>query len=194
MNRRIPLLGLAALLGAAAFAGPGVAEGDTNQYGPKTVVHQCGDEGDVTVVFEGATKMWPPNHKAHEFTVSVIDDDASDGDGVFYTATATHNQILDDGTEIAGSGSTEPASDITPVVVDESGDGSLTVTYSARSERSGKELLGRTYFVDYEASGDGIAGVESPDDGDHCAGTFTVYVPHDMSDPADRGERTEIGS
>src|SRR5688572_19029415 len=129
LNRRIAFAG-AALLGTVLFAGPSVADGD-NQYGPKTVVQACGDEGDVNVVFEGATKMWPPNHKAHEFDVSVVDSDASDGEGVAYSAAATHDQILEDGTEMAGSGNTEATSDVTPqAVANQKGEGITTVTYS----------------------------------------------------------------
>lgn len=96
-------VGIAAGLGAvASFAVvvPGWAGPEfKNKYAETTVVRDCG-EGD-TVTYAGPEKMWPPNHKLQNVSVT-----ATDGDGDNVTL-----EVADNVTDVAGGdGGPEPRS------------------------------------------------------------------------------------
>ena len=181
---KIRLLFVAVLaLAVAAIAGTGGAAAEQgHQSKTEVVTKDCinsltgADEGDI--VWNGPTTVWPPNHKYVQATISVTDiDDEPAADGATVEAAGGHDQVLEDGTEMTGSGNTDPATDAKP------GAGTGTPTASTvvefRAERSGHKWTdgdpwrGRTYT--YTVSGTTDNGLSS------CEPvTFTSNVPHDM--------------
>lgn len=165
MNRRMVTLLAIGGAGAMAFAVPGLAGPEfKNKYEDTSASQDC--DGD-TVTYDGPLKMWPPNHKMQDVSVTATDDDGSG------TVTITVTPSV---TDVAGGdGGPNHDPDYTPEKPTGTGDGSATADFQLRSERSGKGT-GRTYTIDWVATFD-----------DHeCtskqAGNspFTVTVPHDM--------------
>src|SRR4051812_13717517 len=68
-----------------------------------------------TFTYDGPVVVWPPNHKYRSATITLTDADAETVmDDVRVAAMGTHDQIADDGTEMNGSGNTDPATDVKP--------------------------------------------------------------------------------
>jgi hypothetical protein len=179
------LLGAAlAALGVVAVAGAGGAsatQGHQSQYA--TITKDCinsvtgQDEGDIT--YTGPVVVWPPNHKYVSATITVTDVDAEPvTDQATASVTGTHDQMLDDGSEMTGSGNTDPATDVVP---GPPGSGTPTATTSVkfRAERSGhkwsggNEWRGRTYTFTVMGTTDNGTSQCKPV-------TFTATVPHDQ--------------
>lgn len=166
MNRRMVTLLAIGGAGAMAFAVPGLAGPEfKNKYQDTSASQDC--DGD-TVTYDGPLKMWPPNHKMQDVSVTATD---SDGNG---TVTITVTPSV---TDVAGGdGGPNHDPDYTPEEpAATENDGSATADFQLRSERSGKGD-GRTYTIDWVANIDGNEC--SSADGEHEP--FVVTVPHDM--------------
>lgn len=172
------LAGVAALglfVAAPALAGNGKAN-NANKFGQETTrSHDCGSAGDQ-VSLTGLELLWPPNHKYQDFTI--VADDADDSGPTELTIELTHDQMVD-GEEMNGSGNTtdDGTTENGTAMQTKMGDGDVPIDFQLRSERSGRDLDGRTYTVTYEAAFDGAA---------MCMGSFEVSVPHDRRDNAGR--------
>lgn len=160
------------------LVGPGSADNEfKNKYGDETVTRDCGDGN--TVVLEGPTKLWPPNHKLQDLAVT-----ATDGSGDEVTLT-----VVPDPAQVAGGekGSGGPQHDpdvFLPNGPSATGTPSATVPVQLRSERSGLAREGRTYVLHWEADFDGLLPNPcSSMDADQAP--FEVLVPHDMRGGAD---------
>ena len=169
MKRRTAL-GLLCAAAPFAVVSPAVAgSGYKNKYPSETVVADCGDSH--TVTYAGPLKMWPPNHKLQDVSVTATDADGDSTDGV----TLDINVPVTDATGGDG-GPTHDPDVMFPAGPVASGDGSTTVPFQLRAERSG-EGTGRTYHISGMATFD--------DGGDSCSISFEVLVPHDMRGGAD---------
>ena len=184
MTARLLLAALAAV-GVMAVAGVGGAsaeQGHQTKY--DTVTKDCinsltgADEGDI--VYTGPVEVWPPNHKYVAATITVTDDDAEPATDQATAAVAgSHDQMLDDGAEMNGSGNTDPATDVVPGAP---GMGTPTARTGVqfRAERSGHKWTdggdawrGRTYTFTVSGTTDnGLTTCEPVD--------FTAVVPHDQ--------------
>ncbi len=124
---------------------------------------ECNQPPDCSGTMAAPGLLWPPNHKFVD--VSVVGATDPDGDPV----TITIDSIFqDEPLDTVGDGNT---------CADGTGVGSSTA--SLRSERSGSRRVpgdGRVYHVSFTAD-DGQGGA--------CAGTVTVCVPHDQSEPVE---------
>jgi hypothetical protein len=157
------------LVGAFAFVGPGQADSDfKNKYDSSESVHDCGDGS--TITYNGPLKMWPPNHKMQDVSITAHDGDAEPATD---DVTLTVLPAVDDAMGGDGGPQHEPdwSSDLAGA-----GTESVTVDFQLRSERSGKGD-GRVYDVRADATFDN--GLSS------CSHTFQVLVPHDMRGGAD---------
>jgi hypothetical protein len=171
MHRRV--LAITAMGAAAAFAvvAPAVAGNEfKNKYGSATTTHACPattNGNDNHIDYFGPAKLWPPNHKLQDVHVSAIDDSGTE------PVTLTLTFDVDDATGGDGGPTHDP--DIvyagSPMA---SGQGSATVPFQLRSERSGKGD-GRTYNIHADATFTGQS----------CHADFSVFVPHDMGGGAD---------
>lgn len=198
-------LGLAsALLAGAALAAPAVAapsialkaaapsSGKSVDSGPRTdkasssktskIVRTCPqDDGSPagTITFEGATALWPPNHKMVPVQITWADEDAQDSLGVVWRA--AHDQFAEDGSELQGSGNT--SDDITPATQPGdrlTGTGSITQPFQVRAERSGTRGEGRTYTIAGTAFFSDSDNDGSSEDVTSCDFSFDIVVPHDQ--------------
>lgn len=182
MKRKVGFTFAAAAVAGFALVGPGAADsGFKNKYPSGDNVFDCGD-GD-TITYGGPLKMWPPNHKLQDVSVT-----ATDGESTTNPADAASNQtsltltfdVLD---AVGGDGGPRHDPDVlysgSPTAT---GDPSATVPFQLRSERSGKGE-GRTYEVHATATFDGapLLGIGAKS----CETTFVVEVPHDMRGGAD---------
>lgn len=162
------------LVGAFVVVGPGVAGNDDfrNKYESGESVHDCGD--DSTITYNGPLKMWPPNHKLQDVSVTAHDGDAEPATDD--TTLALTFDVLD---AVGGDGGPQHDPDVLyagePVAT---GNPSATVPFQLRSERSGKGE-GRTYQIHATATFDSNPLTST------CSTTFTVTVPHDMRGGAD---------
>lgn len=130
-----------------------------------------------TITYVGPEKLWPPNHKYSDATVTATDEDADDD--VTLTTTATHDQYDAEGNEIVGSGNTQQ--DIEPAAQTEvNGTGSVSQDFRVRAERSGTRKEGRTYTITADAIFTDSDGDGSSDEMTTCHAEFTIVVPHDM--------------
>lgn len=183
MTARLLLAALAAV-GVIAVAGVGGAsatQGHQTKY--DTVTKDCinsltgADEGDI--VYTGPVEVWPPNHKYVSATITVTDDDDEPAaDQATAAVAGTHDQVLADGTELNGSGNTDPATDVKPGAPG-SGTPTATTGVEFRGERSGHKWdggdpwRGRTYTFTVSGTTDnGLTTCEPVD--------FTAVVPHDQ--------------
>jgi hypothetical protein len=179
MKRKLGFTLAAAGLAGFALVGPGQADpGFDNKYPGVTQTEDCGD-GDI-IEYAGPLKMWPPNHKLQDVSITATDgssanpaDAASDETTLNVTA-----NLLD---AVGGDGGPRHDPDIFfPAGPMSTGDPSATVPVQLRSERSGKGE-GRTYTLNATATFDGLAGMAKPP----CTMEITVFVPHDMRGGAD---------
>ena len=163
----------AAALAGFAFVGPSEAGG--NKYPDAADSRNCGD--DHTVAYAGPLKLWPPNHKLVDASITATDADGDPMNGVTLEITPA---VTD---EVGGDGGPNHDPDVVfPSTNAAMGEDSATVPVQLRAERSGKGE-GRTYTLDWVATfDDGTDPCSSMDDGQS---PFTVYVPHDMSGGAD---------
>jgi hypothetical protein len=184
LKARLLCAAIAALV-VAAVGGVGAAsatQGHQTKYA--TITTDCinsitgQDEGDIT--YTGPIEVWPPNHKYVSATITVTDDDAEPAtDQATASVAGRHDQMLDDGAEMTGSGNTDPATDVVP---GPPGTGSPTATTGVqfRAERSGHKWTdggdawrGRTYtFTVMGTTDDGLTTCNPVD--------FTATVPHDQ--------------
>ena len=188
MNRRFGLIAAGAA-GALALAAPiAAAPPGTDYNNPHEQPVEC-DNG-LSVVYEGPSSMWPPNHKYQAFSVTGTDEL---GTKVTLTTTGTHDQYDGDTEDTENNGSGHTADDITvtdddasvtteendaqPAASESSDSGTVTTDWAARSERSGRLKEGRSYTVTGTVTD--ATGVRE------CMGSWTIVVPHDQR-PANR--------
>jgi hypothetical protein len=131
-----------------------------------------------SIDYFGPDKMWPPNHKYVNTTVTATSDS---GGEVSLTSTVVNSQY-DGSAEENGAGNTLDDVRIDPqdgsqvqtgqgnVSATSADEGSVTHAISLRSERSGRISEGRTYTLQETAT----------IDGEECSANYTVTVPHDM--------------
>ena len=185
MNRRVAGLLAATSVGALAFATPGLAGSEfKNKYDSATLTRDCGD-GD-TVAYFGPAKLWPPNHKLQDVTVTATDgESANPTDAVSNETTLTLADITPEDVAGGDGGPNHDPDVFFPNGPAATGDPSATVPLQLRSERSGKGE-GRTYTIHWAATFDGAnpAG-NSCTSMDEDQSPFTVFVPHDMRGGAD---------
>jgi hypothetical protein len=157
------------MVGAFAFVGPGQAGSDfKNKYDSTESVHACGD--DSTITYNGPLKMWPPNHKLQDVSITAHDGDAEPATD---DVTLTVLPAVDDA--MGGDGGPQHEPDWSTDLAG-AGTESVTVDFQLRSERSGKGD-GRIYNIRADATFDN--GLSS------CTAEFEVLVPHDMRSGAD---------
>ena len=184
MRNRLLFAALAAAsVVAVGSAGPAAAvQGQNTQYA--TITKDCTNsitgqkEGEVT--YTGPVVVWPPNHKYVSATITVTDDDAEPAtDQATASVVGSHDQMVDDTTEMTGSGNTDPATDVVP---GPPGTGTPTATTSVqfRAERSGHKWTdggdawrGRTYTFTVSGTTDNGLSTCNPVN-------FTATVPHDQ--------------
>jgi hypothetical protein len=175
------LVGALVVVAIAGVGGASATQGHQTKYA--TITKDCinsftgQDEGDIT--YTGPVEVWPPNHKYVSATITLTDDDAEPvTDEATASVAGTHDQILDDGSEMTGSGNTDPATDVKP---GPPGTGTPTATTSVefRAERSGHKWTGgdawrgRTYtFTVMGTTDNGLSNCNPVD--------FTATVPHDQ--------------
>ena len=193
------LLATVAALALIVVAGTGGANA-TGANPPKsgTVTKDCINSltglKEGTITYDGPLVVWPPNHKYVTATISVTDDDAEPvTDQAMVAVTGTHDQILDDGSEMTGSGNTDPATDVKP---GPPGTGTPTAmtTVDFRAERSGHKWTdggdawrGRTYTFTVMGSTDNNTSMCNPV-------TFTAVVPHDQGNHTGSSTTTTTSS
>lgn len=169
MRGRVGIAAGLGVLASAAVVLPGWASGPgfDNKYENTTISRDCGD-GDM-VIYAGPEKMWPPNHKLQDVSVTATD---GDGDNVAL-------EIVGNVTDVAGGdgGKNHDPDVFYPNGPASSGSGSATVDVQLRSERSGKGD-GRTYTLDWVAEFDDGSKVCTSQDAGQAP--FTIVVPHDM--------------
>jgi len=157
---------LSAVLAAAALVvtifGPGV-QAKVKDTGPGTTA--C-DGGTVTW---SPNRMWPPNHKVRDVTISF--NTTTEGDALSLSVDSVTNSEDPQ----SGSGAKhEP--DVTGVPASDTGTATqdpATVTIGLRAERDGRNKDGRTYTINVTCSSVSGGGVPS-------TAQLTVTVPHDQ--------------
>jgi hypothetical protein len=178
----------ASLVGAGAFAGPSLAGPEyKNQYPDGEQKKECPDSPPDTtpdtVIYAGPAKLWPPNHKIQETTVTATGD--SDDEVTLEVKVTPTDEVGGD-----GGPNHDPDATYSPELLDDNdnviggfdeGTGSAVVDLGLRAERSGRGD-GRTYTINFTAT--------FSDQTQPCVGQFTVFVPHDMGTEADRTGRT----
>lgn len=195
--RRIATL-LTAVVAASAIAVPAIAgPGFNNKYQETEHTFVCTDSmgnevGEIT--YGGPLKMWPPNHKYQDVTITATATDPDDN--VDLSTAGSHDEIID-GEELNGAGNTD--NDVSPAMASDAGTGSAVTEHALRSERSGRGD-GRTYtldwdviFTDSDADGGYVeafcGSADLNEDGeppvDARQDSFRVEVPHDMRGGAD---------
>ena len=179
MNPRILIasgvLGLAAVAPAPALAMTASDAGIHDKVVTKTAPCVDTTTGQTNGVFTyvGPDTVWPPNHKYRTAKITLTDTDKTNPlNGVTVAVTGTHDQMLSDGSEMTGSGNTDPATDVVPGAPG-TGTDSATTSVKFRGERSGRDKTGRTYT--FTANGTVDSGTSK------CkAVDFTATVPHDQ--------------
>lgn len=168
----VAAVGTMGLVGAFAFVGPGLADSEfRNKYDKTQVVHDCGD--DATITYDGPLKMWPPNHKLQEVSITATDGDAEPA--LDETTLAVTFAVTD---AAGGDGGPQHDPDVIPGAP-ATGNPSATVPVQIRSERSGRSGPDGQRVYDLTANATFDNGTSQ------CSHTFQVVVPHDMSGGAD---------
>lgn len=134
----------------------------------------CGDGDGGHELTWSPTSVWPPNHKYVDVTITYSDDDP-DHQLMIVATSASHDEMLPDGSELNGGGNT--TDDVVLPANGSSGTGSVSTTLSVRGERSGRGD-GRVYTVNFTTKSMDENGQEDND----CSGSVTVGVPHDCRD------------
>jgi hypothetical protein len=165
------LMGLAAAAVLVVPATATAATKDTKGTQVADCINSLTGQKEGTFKYDGVTVAWPPNHKPREAAISLTDDDAEPAtDTASITVTATHDQILADGSEMLGSGNTSPDWMVPDTQM---GTPTATAHVSFLGERSGQEQAGRTYTFTANGTTDNGASTCEPVD-------FTAFVPHDQ--------------
>ena len=172
MARRASLFAMAVVIAALVPAGanPGHPAGGTGSVA-------CND-GTVTW---SPTNIWPPNHKMWTITINYTDND-NDGDMIAITVgQITDDQSNSDGSnELNGSGQPTDKQGLDWSGSGNSGmatdPGTATTTAQVRSERSGRDMSGRTYTIQVMCSDMGGSSMEN----EMQTVDLTVTVPHDQ--------------
>lgn len=180
--KKLALVGLAGALAAVGIAAPSFAGG--NKYGDDPVSQVCKtmagtDAG--TILLDGPSKLWPPNHKFIPEPVTVTAADASGND----VSVTLYPEAAD---EIGGDGGSEhdpdaQMTDGTQNFTAADTDGTATAALQMRAERSGKGD-GRTYTINWMASF-GPTTCDSRSSQTDSYVPFLISVPHDMRGGAD---------
>lgn len=166
---------------AAVVAGAGGATAGPAPSWTADCINSVTGQKEGTFEYYGPTNVWPPNHKYIAAYVTLTDQDQpidTPGDATTVAVAGTHDQMLADGSEMTGTGNTDPATDVVPG--SGSGDPTARADFKFRAERSGQKLdsdgkPGRTYTFSVTGTTDnGSSSCESR--------TFTVVVPHDQRD------------
>ena len=158
-----------------ALVGPVVAgPAFDNKYPDTTASKDCGD-GD-TIEYAGPLKMWPPNHKLQDVSMTATDGSSNPVEGQANQTTLTVTVNLLDAVGGDGGPAHDPDFFYPAGSPTATGDPSATVPFQLRSERSGKGD-GRTYDLHADATFDN--GTKS------CSWDMQVLVPHDMRGGAD---------
>jgi hypothetical protein len=171
VKKILTLVALAGLVSSLAFitgAGALPPQFSSQNFPP----YDCPD-ADGTIDVDGATKLWPPNHKMKPYDIHAIPDDESDH--VDLVTFITHDEYADPEThsdEMNGSGNPN-VTDAEPFQADSMGDGTQTTHHDIRAERSGRGT-GRLYDIRVTATFDG----DACSDGGPVS--FYVCIPHDM--------------
>jgi hypothetical protein len=184
VKTRLFVAALAALVVVAVVGVSGASAVQGHQTKYATITKDCinsitgQDEGDIT--YTGPVEVWPPNHKYVSATITVTDVDAEPATDQATAAVAGgHDQVLDDGAEMTGTGNTDPATDVMPGAP---GTGTPTAETSVqfRAERSGHKWTdggdswrGRTYTFTVSGTTDNGLTTCNPVN-------FTATVPHDQ--------------
>lgn len=181
MKTRLLFLTLA-IASVVAIATAGGATAGTSPSWTADCINTTTGQKEGTFAYYGPTRVWPPNHKYVEGTyVTLTDEDQpinTPGDATTVSIAGTHDQLLADGSEMTGTGNTDPATDATPGAG--SGDPTARADFKFRAERSGHKLdgdgqPGRTYTFTVNGTTDNGSST--------CrAKSFTVVVPHDQRD------------
>jgi hypothetical protein len=179
--KKLMLVGATALMMiavGATTASARLATDTSNKSVSKPCIEKTTGQQEGTFTWSGPTASWPPNHKDKAATITLTDSDEEPvTDHVLLAVAATHDEILADGTEMNGTGNTNPATDATGG--EDTGSGSASVPVTWRSERSGRGD-GRVYTFTATGTTDGPAeGLPSLSTCNPV--TFTVAVPHDQS-------------
>lgn len=168
----LPLAGVLLLAAAPGSARP-VRTGGTG--GPVA----CNDGG----VTWTPTSVWPPNHKMQTIDI-YYDENDEDGDTLTVSVESIgHNQILEDGSEMVGSGKPNNGADFTPggpgTAVDPD---AAHTTAQIRAERSGTSKAGRTYTITVRCTDAGHPESEDQEAEEPQTETIqiSVHVPHDQ--------------
>ena len=183
MKIRLLVAALAALVVTAIVGTGGASAGDnpkaTTQSPDVACINAVTGQREGTITYDGPDSVWPPNHKYVTANITLTDEDEETfTDTATVAVTGTHDQILEDGTEMNGSGNTDPATDVVPGAP---GSGTPTAATSVkfRAERSGHKWTdgdpwrGRTYtFTVTGTTDNGLSECEPV--------TFTANVPHDQ--------------
>ena len=172
-----PALALAALtISAAALPALADKPGDTDTTKTSHGAAQSRSCSGGSVLFDGPTVLFPPNHKMVDETGSAV----SSNPGAMTTSVALNAATVEDVEGGDGSPTEGADSSGASMGTDTDGDGTATAPYQVRAERSGKGD-GRTYTIGWTASFR---------DGSMCSSTdmgqtpFTVSVPHDQGNNA----------
>jgi hypothetical protein len=177
MRRTTLLAGFSAV---TLLTGMSFATAAGNPTGPKgSGSYDCGD--DYVVTWTPAS-VFPPNHKYADGTLTYTSPE--DSDNLTLTIGAiTHDEYLEDGTELNGSGNTPVDSTGSATTVSQDGVKSVSLPFQIRAERSGRGD-GRTYTIPFtakaSAAGSSVPLIGNAGDENDCSGEAEVVVPHDM--------------
>jgi hypothetical protein len=164
-----------ALTGATVIAVTAVAIAANNPQRSDTMTADCINsltgQNEGTFTYEGVVVAWPPNHKYRNASVTLTDTDGDPMNMVSVAVAGTHDQVLEDGSEMNGSGNTDPATDTTPGAG--TGANEATANFQFRGERSGRDKTGRTYTFTTTGSTDNGTSTCDPVE-------FEAVVPHDQ--------------
>ena len=164
-------MGLAAFVVLAVPATAAAGTKDTKGTQSADCINSITNQREGVFKYDGVTVAWPPNHKARTALITLTDDDVEPAaDTVTLEVTASHNQILADGSEMLGSGHTSPDWFVPAA---SSGTPTAEAQVSFLGERSGQEQAGRTYTFTANGTTDNGTSKCKPVE-------FTAFVPHDQ--------------
>ena len=171
----------------ATTASARLATDTSNKSISQDCVESTTGQVEGTFVWEGPTASWPPNHKDKTATITLFDsDDEPATDEVSLAVVPTHDEILENGTELNGSGNTPVESDASGGEAAGTGEASVPVRW--RAERSGRGD-GRVYTFTATGTTDGaMEGMPSLSTCDPVS--FTVAVPHDQGSGNDARKKS----
>jgi hypothetical protein len=168
---------LVAVIAVVVMSAGGATAGSNNP--PKDCINSLTGQKEGTFTWTGPVSAWPRTHKYVSADISLTDNDGQPvGNESTVSAVGSHDQTLEDGTEMNGSGHTPVATDTTGGET-QSGEPTATTRVFFRAERSGHKLgdkdgqPGRTYTFTVEGTTDNGLSTCNPV-------TFKATVPHDL--------------